>query len=101
MFARAFACFMHDKFTEANITVDYLVVCSENDVHPDGDERSVLNRDFDNLIVEMKNRGAFHAVEHQEQDPGEAAQTVVSSATLYECSNGQFNLFEPIAATRA
>ena len=101
MFARAFACFAHDKFTEANIRADYLVVCSENDPHPDGDERSLINRDFENLFTEMKNRGALHGVETQARTPGEAVQTVVSSATLYEGKYGQFNLFEPITANRA
>lgn len=101
MFARTFACFAHDKFTEANIRADYLVACSENDPHPDDDERFVLNRDFDNLFTEMKNRGALHTIAEQVRTPGEAVQTVVSSVKLFECSNGQFNLFEPIAATRA
>lgn len=76
MFARAFACYVNDKIDGKS---DYLVGHSENAVSwssnkrtgelevikaiPDGEERLVLNRCFDKLIVELKEKGLLHDFE--------------------------------------
>lgn len=76
MFARAFACYVHDKIEGKS---DYLVGHSESAATwaankrtgemeiikaiPEGEERTVLNRCFDNLIVELKEKGLFHDYE--------------------------------------
>lgn len=76
MFARAFACYVRDK-VEGNS--DYLVGHSESAVAwvanprtdelelikaiPEGDERATLNRCFDELIVELKDKGLLHDYE--------------------------------------
>lgn len=60
MFARAFACYVHDKLDEAGITCDYLVGHAEAGPVPHGEERKQLNADFDALIVDFKGRGLLH-----------------------------------------
>ena len=60
MFARAFACYTHDKLREAGITCDYAVGHAEAGPVPRGEERKLLNQDFDKLIQEFKERGLLH-----------------------------------------
>ena len=63
MFARAFACFVHDKLEEAGICADYLVGHSESGPVPHGEERKRLNKDFENLILEFKALDLLHDFE--------------------------------------
>lgn len=60
MFARAFACYVHDKLTDMGITCDYLVGHSEAGPVPHGEERKQLNADFDALLADFKGRGLLH-----------------------------------------
>lgn len=70
MFARAFACYVHDKLKERGFRSDYLCGHSElaitfdfNDdmkvikAIPEGEERKAINRCFDKVIAEFKKRG--------------------------------------------
>ena len=60
MFARAFACYVHDKCTEAGITADYIVGHAETGPIPHGEERKLINEDFDKLIDAFKELGYLH-----------------------------------------
>lgn len=111
MFARAFACYVHDKLEGQS---DYLVGHSENAVTwvsnkrtnemelvkaiPDGDERVALNKCFDKLIVQLKERGLLHDYEplHEvvvARKPSLMEQINSSqrkyAASVRETSNGQ------------
>ena len=60
MFARAFACYVHDKLEDMGVICDYAVGHAESGPVPRGEERERLNADFDALIAEFKDRGLFH-----------------------------------------
>lgn len=78
MFARAFACYIKDKLHEMGIRNDYLCGHAElgtsmdlktDEViraYPTGEERKVLNKCFDNLFVEMKEKGLLHPEENMQ-----------------------------------
>lgn len=65
MFARCFACYVHDKLKEKGIRSDYLCGHSESTVVPHGEEREQINQAIDNMVAELKERGILH---HQEHD---------------------------------
>lgn len=65
MFARAFACYVHDKLAEKGIRSDYLCGHSEATVYPKGEEREFINIAIGGLIRDLKEMGLLH---HQEHD---------------------------------
>ncbi|MBQ9314257.1 MAG: hypothetical protein IJ220_04540 [Clostridia bacterium] len=80
MFARAFACYVHDKLENRS---DYLCGHSENAIgviydesneskliaaFPKGDERKAINQKIDALIEFAKERSLLHDFELQEQE---------------------------------
>lgn len=69
MFARAFACYVHDKLEAMGVTCDYAVGHAESGPVPHGEERKRLNADFDALIAEFKDRGLFHDYAEPELAP--------------------------------
>lgn len=64
MFARAFTCYVKDKLEEKGIRSDYLCGHSEATVKPVGEERKVINKAFDDLISELKERGLLRHQVH-------------------------------------
>lgn len=73
MFARAFACYVHDKIEgrsdflcgHSEMAVKKVLNESTGDYEviraiPDGDERVVINQYFDNLFEELKKMGLLH-----------------------------------------
>lgn len=79
MFARAFACYLHDKAAGIDCRSDYLAGHSESAVTlddkgnvvaaiPQGAERLKLNEDFDNLIAELKDKGILHAPQEEAEE---------------------------------
>lgn len=66
MFARAFACYLHDKCSEAGIRCDYLNGSAEAAKFdgiaaiPQGEERRRLNGLFDKFIEELKEKEILH-----------------------------------------
>ena len=70
MFARAFDCYIADKVKEAGYRSDYLSSNSDSFTYKDGDrviaafprgeERETINKAFDSLIVDLKERGLLH-----------------------------------------
>lgn len=100
MFARAFACYTHDKLTEAGIRCDYAVGHSESGPVPKGEERKRLNQDFDALLGEFRSRGLLHEFTEpervkavQREAPAETHEPVAYS----EDASGQFTLDALIA----
>lgn len=67
MFARAFACYVHDKLAEKGIRSDYLCGHSEATVYPKGEERKAINEAINNLIDDLKDRGLLHHKVHDIQ----------------------------------
>jgi hypothetical protein len=63
MFARAFACYLKDKLWDCGRQNDYLCGHADMNGHgiPKGEERKLLNKDFDALIQTMIEAGLFHA----------------------------------------
>lgn len=99
MFARAFACYVHDKLTSAGIVVDYLVGQAEHGPVPQGEERERLNRDFDKLFEELRKSGLLR--DSVERQPSEAEESADSTLELFEGAYGQLGLFAPIAASHS
>ncbi len=71
MFARAFSCYVLDKIRENDGCSDYL--CGHSEIHksfdskgnpvcafPVGEERVAINKCFDDLIQELKDKGLLH-----------------------------------------
>lgn len=54
MFARAFASYVNDKLADKGIRCDYLCGHSECSVSPQGEERRVINAEFDKVIEKLK-----------------------------------------------
>lgn len=69
MFARAFACYVHDKLEAMGVICDYAVGHAESGPVPRGEERERLDADFDALIAEFKDRGLFHDYAEPELAP--------------------------------
>ena len=96
MLARAFACYIKDKCGEKQIRSDYLTGHAEaafqDDVKafPTGDERTVLNRDFDDVIEHLVQDGLFYR-------PAPKTERVVEHADVHfdftEDDDGQLSLF--------
>ena len=78
MFARAFACYVNDKLKEMGEQSDYLCGHSELSISmshdkegnpkvikaiPDGDERKIINHNFDLLFKELKELELLHSME--------------------------------------
>ena len=78
MFARAFACYVNDKLKDMGERSDYL--CGHSDVavslsadrdgnlvvikaFPEGEEREMINRNFDSLFEELKTMELLHPLE--------------------------------------
>lgn len=73
MFARAFACYVHDRLNDLGIKSDYLCGHSESAItfvktdenskmipaYPVGEERKKLNKCFDEVFLECLERGIF------------------------------------------
>lgn len=67
LFARAFACYVHDKLAEHGMRNDYLCGHSEaGKCSPHGEERAVINREIDKVFVQLRERGLMH--ENTEQN---------------------------------
>lgn len=70
MFARAFDCYIADKVREAGYRSDYLSSNADSFIYMDGDreiaafprgeERAIINKAFDQLIEDLKERGILH-----------------------------------------
>lgn len=61
LFARAFACYVHDKLAEHGMRNDYLCGHSEaGKCSPHGEEREVINREIDKVFVQLRERGLMH-----------------------------------------
>lgn len=107
MFARAFACYVHDKLTEAGIRCDYLVGHAEQGPVPHGDERRQLNADFDALIADFKDRGLLHDYQdmeyHAPEKVGEieAGKEEVQTMQIVEQNDGQFCLDDLVSDATA
>lgn len=65
MFARAFACYVHDKLREQGIVCDYLAGHAECGPIPTGAERARINADFDGLLRKYKQLGLLRDYTHQ------------------------------------
>lgn len=99
MFARAFACFVHDRLTEAGIRCDYAVGHAESGPVPHGEERKTLNADFDDLIADFKSRGLLHdyvepSLAVEKAGPASARREAPGAGEAYlsEDASGQFSL---------
>ena len=80
MFARAFDCYIADKFKDAGLKSQYLSAYADSFVSvdttgekvaaiPQGEERKLLNEKFDILISDLKERGILHAhIEELEEE---------------------------------
>lgn len=71
MFARAFDCYVADKFKEAGQKSEYLTAYADSFKMPDGkggvfsavpegEERKIINEKFDLFIADLKERGLLH-----------------------------------------
>lgn len=61
MFARAFACYVSDKFAEQGMHNDYLYGHAEHPLSsPHGEERATINREIDKVFVQLRERGLMH-----------------------------------------
>ena len=70
MFARAFDCYIADKIREQGYHSDYLSFYADSfrfgsgdtavAAYPVGEERKVINQAFDDLIMDLKERGLLH-----------------------------------------
>lgn len=105
MFARAFACYTHDKLREAGIRCDYAVGHSEAGPVPHGDERKVLNSDFDALIAEFKTRGLLHDYAEPERtatlEKAAGEREAADAPRVSEDSFGQLSLDDVIGDAQA
>lgn len=88
MFARAFACYVHDKLEEKGIRSDYLCGHSEATVCPRGEEREAINAAIDNLITDLKQRGLLH---HKVHDI-EAEAVKAPAAPMFSHDDTPYNL---------
>lgn len=108
MFARAFACYVTDKLEGKS---DYLSGHSENAVSlamkngepvvikaiPVGEERKVINRCFDEMIQELKDKGLLH---HKEDFTNEVARfQPVAAKPLVD--NGVKSIWDEVGAELA
>lgn len=64
LFARAFACYIKDKLAEKGMQNDYLCGHCES-AGTSGEERVRINEAFDEMFAVLKERGIFHAVNHE------------------------------------
>lgn len=83
LFARAFACYVKDKLTEQGLRNDYL--CGHADcgeaintngeiirAYPVGEERIQINRAFDSLIQDFKDKELLHSRQGLDMEQNEA-----------------------------
>lgn len=103
MFARAFACYVHDKL---NFQSDYLTGHAntvtarlEDDTlvygYPIGEERTAINRCFDEVIKELKNLEILHDYEYEvvRLEPVKTTENQQDIELHYD-ADGQFCLFD-------
>lgn len=91
MFARAFACYTHDKLREAGITCDYAVGHAEAGPVPRGEERQALNHEFDQLLDMFRERGLLHEyvepeISREPEGEREAPEPWLEEATFEQMS---------------
>lgn len=91
MFARAFACYVHDKLGEKQS--DYLVghaecaISSVGCAIPAGAERMRLNQLFDSFFADMVTRGVFTRPEAKKEETKKDG--TVTEIVFFESANGQ------------
>ena len=98
MFARAFACYIKDKLGDRKS--DYLVGHSEcatdgiQIAYPVGEERKVIDTNFDALIAEMLSLGYFSEEKKKTENKQDEDSEIIDIDTMiYEGESGQMMLF--------
>lgn len=98
MFARAFACYIKDKIGDRKS--DYLVGHSEcatdgiQIAYPVGEERKVIDANFDALIAEMLSLGYFSEEKKKTENKQDEDSEIIDIDTMiYEGESGQMMLF--------
>lgn len=98
MFARAFACYIKDKLGDRKS--DYLVGHSEcatdgiQIAYPVGEERKVIDANFDALIAEMLSLGYFSEEKKKTENKQDEDSEIIDIDTMiYEGESGQMMLF--------
>lgn len=96
MFARAFACYVHDKLGDTRS--DYLVghaecaVSSFGSAVPLGAERETLNSLFDAFFADMVQQGVFSKPDLKKEEGKESTKEVTGAETeimFFEATDGQ------------
>lgn len=97
MFARAFACYVKDKLEDKKS--DYLVGHAEcaqegaKKAYPIGDERAVINKNFDLLFEELIKENVFSKYEERTISDKEGyTDTLDDNVMLFESNDGQMML---------
>ena len=102
MFARAFDCYVKDKLTSLNIKDDYLCGYTDSFARPSegiyaipiGEERKLINKEFDRIMSKAKELGLFTEYNKEEVTFEPIRKDInfkeKESFSKYE----QFNLFE-------
>ncbi|MCR0531840.1 hypothetical protein MKC55_21055 [[Clostridium] innocuum] len=104
MFARCFACYVHDKLEYQS---DYLtghansavMITAEEDLikaFPEGKEREEINRCFDDMISELKEKGYLHDYDYEKEIIKPFSNNIdkKESTELSIDEDGQFCLFD-------
>lgn len=95
LFARAFACYVHDKLGEDKS--DYLcghAYSSNPQSYPPKEEMQVISQHFDELFKELKELNLLHDYDFPLEKTQEHTQVSNPDFVPYENENGQFSLFD-------
>lgn len=93
MFARAFACFVHDKMDEKGISNTFLVKENENCPEPEGFERKQLNLLMEDAIKALRDKGILKSMDIGYDRLGKSYQMFAD--LLHGKSSVSFDFQEP------